>query len=567
MAETVIIEFITETSGLQESTDLLEQQGKITHQNGEEFKKTNAEILKQQKALEQIGAVTKKIDESGKVTKKNLADIARIIKSQSAEFQKEIKKGVIDSLNAAGASIEDFTDALENAVSPTVKQQLRALVEELARMKAAGEDNTEQYKALAAEAGRLKDAIGDANQEVKNFGSDTSTFDGLLQLTGGIAGGFAVAQGAAALFGDESEELQKTLLRVNAAMAILQGLQQIQTVLQKESAAATLVNTIATKSRTAAQAALNFVIGNSTGLLKVFRIALASTGVGLLVFGLIELVKALKGVGEEAKNAEDNMARLRYELDQNEKLTNAAVANIRRRGEIATEVLKQQGFTEEQINKLLIKNLEEEADALDKSANSMLARIELLRREATANINSLERLLSFNFLNGRITDLASAIDFLNNLELFKLSKTFKDLSEEGQKDFDNLLTSVNAVIKTFSDANTVRGDATLKFFQDRTKQREEEKKAAEESARKERERRAAELEDAKAAIQIRLLGAKEGSEEELQLKKQLATAQLEIDLNNEKLTANQRKLLLNTFFKERIELQRKFNQDVNELSL
>lgn len=303
MAEQVIIEFIADTTKLQPATDQLEQQGKVTKQNNEEFKKTNTELLKQQKALEQIDVINKKIESSGKVTKQNLADLARIIKSQSGDFQKQIQRGVVDALHEAGVSVEEFSNALENAVSPTIKQRLKELVNGLAEMKAAGHDNTEQYKTMAEEAGRLKDAIGDANQEVKNFGSDTGSIEGVISLAQGLAGGFAVVQGAEALFGAESEELQKTLLKVNAVMAVLQGLQQVQILLQKESAAATLANTIATRAQSAAQAVYNFVVGTSIGLTKALRIAIASTGVGLLVIAVIELVSAFKKSNEEVEKA------------------------------------------------------------------------------------------------------------------------------------------------------------------------------------------------------------------------------------------------------------------------
>ncbi len=69
-------------------------------------------------------------------------------------------------------------------------------------------------------------------------------------------------------------------------MAILQGLQSIQTVLQKESATATLLQTVGQKI-------YNVVIGESIGLMAAFRIALAATGVGLLILGIAALVSIL----------------------------------------------------------------------------------------------------------------------------------------------------------------------------------------------------------------------------------------------------------------------------------
>ena len=72
VTQNVIIQFISDDSQLQTSNDRLEEQGIIEKKNGDEFKRTNAEIIKQQKALADIGNVTKQIDATGKVTKKKV---------------------------------------------------------------------------------------------------------------------------------------------------------------------------------------------------------------------------------------------------------------------------------------------------------------------------------------------------------------------------------------------------------------------------------------------------------------------------------------------------------------
>lgn len=407
MAEQVLIEFISDTSQLASSTDILEQQGKITKQNTEEFKKENAEIVKQQKALQGIGAITKQIDATGKITKANLADLSKIIKSQSQEFQQEIKKGVVESLKAAGVSAEELETALTGVKGETssLKAELREMVTALQEMKVAGQDNTEEYTNLAKKAGELKDAIGDANQEVKNFGSDTSNLDGLLSLAGGVTGVFAAGQGAVALFGEESEDLQQTLLRVNAAMAVLQGLQQIQTVLQKESAAATFANTIATNAQTAALTLFNFVVGSSTGLLRVFRIALAATGIGLLVIGVIALVDALKSSNDELEDANKLIEQQKGLLDalneSVEKNAQLQEARLVAAGALESEILKSQGRAIlAQIDNLIEvnRNLAIQRDSLDntteayKNLNDQIIENNkaIDKLNASANIKSLE---------------------------------------------------------------------------------------------------------------------------------------------------------------------------------
>ena len=117
-----------------------------------------------------------------------------------------------------------------------------------------------------------------------------------MQATQGLAAGFEVAQGAAALFGNESEDLQKAILKVQGAIAVANGVQQIANLLLEESA-------IKTAILSAKTAIYNTVVGTSTGALKAFRIALAATGVGLLVVGLIALIENFDKVKAALENS------------------------------------------------------------------------------------------------------------------------------------------------------------------------------------------------------------------------------------------------------------------------
>ena len=54
----------------------------------------------------------------------------------------------------------------------------------------------------------MKDAIADTRGEVAYFASDTRRLDAVLGGIQGVAGGFAVAQGAAALFGGENKSFR-----------------------------------------------------------------------------------------------------------------------------------------------------------------------------------------------------------------------------------------------------------------------------------------------------------------------------------------------------------------------
>ena len=211
-----------------------------------------------------------------------------------------------------GLKLEDQTQK----GTQSARSQLKSLREEMMQLEQTGQRNTDRFRELQAQAGGLADQIGDTQAQIKAMSSDTRTLDTLLGVGQGLAGAFAVAQGAAALFGDENEELQKAMLKVQAALAILNGVQAVANVLNKDSAV--MVNLNATAQRAYAAA-----VGTSTGALKAFRLALAATGIGLAVVAvgmlaanfdkLSAAVKGFLGI-EDKQTSEEAMEALNHQL-------------------------------------------------------------------------------------------------------------------------------------------------------------------------------------------------------------------------------------------------------------
>ena len=188
----------------------------------------------------------------------------------------------------------------------SLKQQLKEMKLELSTM----DEGSQGFKDLLAEAGKLQDKIGDLNQQVKNFASDTGKVDVALGGISAVAGGFEAVTGAMGLMGVENKNLEKAILRVQSAMAVANGIQQVQIALQKESALMKGIDTAKTWLLATATTAYNFVVGTSTGALKLFRIALASTGVGALVIGLALLIANFDKVRDAVIGAYDKFNKL-----------------------------------------------------------------------------------------------------------------------------------------------------------------------------------------------------------------------------------------------------------------
>jgi hypothetical protein len=223
---------------------------------------------------------------------------------ESATKVKGFFGNIASSFAAAfsGGEVKKALDNQEKAIDKlansgkSLSGQLRALKQELAQLEIAGQDGTAAFNQLLVAAAKLEDQIGDTRDRVKILASDTFKFDAAVGATQALASGFELAQGAAALFGSENEDLQKALVKITAATAVANGVQQLSSLIKEESAVKTAVLTTATT-------AYNVAVGTSTGALKVFRLALAATGVGALVIGLVALYENFDKVKQFAYNA------------------------------------------------------------------------------------------------------------------------------------------------------------------------------------------------------------------------------------------------------------------------
>ena len=203
--------------------------------------------------------------------------------------------------------------------------QLRGLKTELANLEIAGQEGTQAFNDLLIAAAKLEDQIGDTRERVKILASDTFKFDVAVGATQALASGFEVAQGAAALFGSESEDLQKVIAKVTAATAVANGVNQLAAIIKEE-------NSLKTGILTAYETAYGIAVGKSTGALKLLRIALAATGVGLLVFGLVALIENFDKVKDAIFNTSDSTRALQGTLEATKTALGNATAETQKVG-------------------------------------------------------------------------------------------------------------------------------------------------------------------------------------------------------------------------------------------
>lgn len=281
MPQPILIEFTTDLTAVEKAIDSLEELGLVDKKTAEEFRKTSAQVKEYNTNLQKTGQT---------------ADTVKIDLQEMVAAIKEVPKKIIE--DSAKKSLEETGKATEQvtAKSTRLAMQLRKIKEEMNQLEMAGKTNTARYRELAMTAGKYEDQIGDTAARVKILASDTRNLDAALSVATGVAGAFSVAQGAAGLFGSENEDLQKTMLKVQSALALVNGLTAVSQTLNKDSAASVVL-------LGSAQRAYTVIVGQSTGAVRVFRIALASIAFIAIAAGIYAGVKALAEWASAMKNA------------------------------------------------------------------------------------------------------------------------------------------------------------------------------------------------------------------------------------------------------------------------
>lgn len=156
-----------------------------------------------------------------------------------------------------------------------LRSEVKVLRSELLNL----DTSTEEYnQVLRAAADRMK-TLSDQSYMLRTSATDLgSYFTTIVKMGKGIAGGFAAAQGAMALFGSESEELTNVLKKTQGAIAIVSGLQGLEGLTKTLKSAKIQFN--------AAKLSAIAFSKSLTGL----KAALISTGIGALVVGIGMLI-------------------------------------------------------------------------------------------------------------------------------------------------------------------------------------------------------------------------------------------------------------------------------------
>lgn len=321
MAEEIKKVISIDTNGADSVKDLIDKVEKLRgilktlDETSDEYKTTLSELKKAQDSLSSSLGQNKTKAEAAEGSYNALAQQMKVLKKEwkatndEAErnaLGKEIK-GINDQLKTLDQSIGNNQRNVGNYAGSF--QALRQEIKDARDVMAGAARGSDEYAEAAKRAAEASDKLRDMQKEIVNGASGLDNkFSVISNTMGSIAGGFAAAQGAMALFGAESENLQKTFVKLQAAMSMTQGLKALAELPKGLNAAKIAFGGVTTGVK-------NFIKG-----LNGVKGAIAATGIGILLVLLGELIANWDAVTEAVGNFVGGMDGLTEKL--------AGVANV-----------------------------------------------------------------------------------------------------------------------------------------------------------------------------------------------------------------------------------------------
>lgn len=329
-----------------------------------------------------------------------------------------------------------------------LKLQLREATQELQKAQ-------QQFGAFSQEAiyasqkvAAIKDAMEDAAESAKLF-DPGSKFQAVYTLANQAAAGVSAFQGAMALVGTESKEVEKALLKVQGAMALSQGLSELKDISksfnQLRISATAAISSFASSAAVAGTRAAGAVmrtfgvaVNTTSTSFKVLRGAIISTGIGALVVAIGYAVNALMDWYDSTKQQEEATKGLKSadeQLKDQIEETNKAIENRITLNEFSMnkEVIlaKARGASVEEIRAIEDKYYEDSLTAVTESYNT----------KEKAFLNYLENQM---ILQGRGQDeITKVMNNWYNESLVDLNTYYNLMGENARKYYDILKQDMN----------------------------------------------------------------------------------------------------------------------------
>lgn len=292
--------------GLKKEIDSLRDALLNVEKGGDEYKKILGQLIGDQKRLADVMSAGKNEVSAATGSYNALKNEMSALKKVWAEVTDEASRDEIgkrigeinDKLKEFDASIGNYQRNVGNYASgfKNARQELTALKTQMDNM----QEGTAEYNAAFQRAAEITHNLADRQEMLRYSAADLGTqLSNITTIAAGLMGGFNALQGVLALTGNKSEELQETMMKLQAGIAIVQGLQGLEGMMKNvqglvegltnmifstnETTGAIAAETTAIGANTTAQEANVVATNAATVATNGFKKALVATGIGAIV--------------------------------------------------------------------------------------------------------------------------------------------------------------------------------------------------------------------------------------------------------------------------------------------
>lgn len=298
---------------------------------------------------EAFAPLAKEITGNLSIAQRKMAEALKEFGAQSEQFKTaaakaevlekaidDVKQSQTEATNAIkqfGENSKEFTEAnerlkalevtakgLSDEVSEKLEPKFVALNRQLREARKEAQQAAEEFGFMSDEFRQAAERADDLDDQMKAVNARIGAIDteGKIETFGkalqGVTGAFSVAQGAAALFGDESEAVEQALLKVQAALAIQQGVTGIIEGGKAARAFATSIGLIGPAS------------GVATTGLRAMSAATIATGIGAIVVLVGVLAATLIDFGDDTEEARNRYQKFKEEISDTTAFNKAEIA-------------------------------------------------------------------------------------------------------------------------------------------------------------------------------------------------------------------------------------------------
>ena len=312
-------------------------------------------------------------------------------------------------------------------------RQLKAEFKELQTSLENAKEGTQEYYNAIEKLAATKDDIQRLNEQINAQAGLGNKIGAIANIGNQIASGFAAAQGAMALFGTESKEVEATLLKVQAAMALAQGIKELEgfadAFADAKQAIVSMYQGIVKyisglEGATAAQKLFNFIASlNPVGIML--------TAVTALGAGLVILAAKTKVVTEENEKFRDSINKTNLEIDGQIQRNNELIKLYD--GVYGKE--KDLQNLRRENNKLSQQELKNKIEAAARDYASATVTLDTYRKQygELAKLNSNFNIVETKFREQIITSGRELLKLREQLKQLQIEEANDRLKAEGEK--------------------------------------------------------------------------------------------------------------------------------------